>query len=107
MLAINNSLPCCKSELDLFATFPSNTSILNSEIKTIVADNNVKDQSVIQFTIKPTPDYINLSETKLYFKVSLNKKDGTPVTATSKVGVINNFGHSLFKKIELPYQKQI
>ena len=67
MLAINNSLPCCKSELDLFATFPSNTSILNSEIKTIVADNNVKDQSVIQFTIKPTPDYINLSETKLYF----------------------------------------
>ncbi len=109
---INNSVPCCKSELDLFATYPSNLQILEKKIFSYEPGSN-SDKEVgesFQISIGSTEDYINLSETRLYFKVQLIKisKDNTGkiqrvgvVTKDDKVGVINNFAQSIFKQIEV------
>ncbi len=73
---LKGSSPCCKSELDLFSTYPTNTSILESkvsEINTTTILSNSSPTNLLIFEVKGTPDYLNMAETKLY--MNLRKED--------------------------------
>jgi hypothetical protein len=112
MNTINNSSPCCKSELDLFATYPTNLQILEKKVFSYEPGSNI-DKEVgesFEISIGSTEDFINLSETRLYFKVQLVKINQDETGKTSRtgiiskndnIGVINNFAHSIFKQIEV------
>jgi len=116
MISIKNSPASCKSELDLFATYPSNSQILESEILQLQSSNNNNDLGdSFKITVAGTSGYINLSETKLHFKINLFKlkNDGgklirdRSIIESDNVGVINNLGHSIFNKIEVIFGEGI
>ena len=101
---LKGSIPCCKSELDLFSTYPTNTSILESkvsEINTTTILSNSAATNLLIFEVKGTPDYLNMAETKLYMNLALRKNDNTKIGKNKLLGVINNFGHSLIKRADL------
>jgi len=51
--------------------------------------------------VKGTPDYLNIAEAKLCMNLALRKEDNTKLDKNKKLGVINNFGHSLIKRADL------
>ena len=116
MNSIFNSIPSCKSELDLFATYPTNVQILENEIIEIQTTNNNNEiGDSFKIPIIGTSSYINLSETRLSFKINLfkYKNEGgklvreRPIESSDKVGVINNLAHSIFNKIEVSFGEGI
>ena len=100
MQSIKGSNGCSKSELDLFYSLPTNTSITSSNYTNITLANLSGEEPSFEINVPGTDDYTDLSDIYLKLEVSI-EKDSTRLTSTSKVGPINNFGHSLFKKIEL------
>ena len=100
MHSICGSQPCTKSELDLFYSLPTNTSILSSFYTKIPIAKINGDEEKFNITIPGTDHYTDLSD--IYVKLEVTIKNSTGViTNASKIGPINNFGHSLFKKVEL------
>ena len=55
----------------------------------------------ITFLSPGTEDYINLSKTILVVRAKVTKADGAGLNAGEKVGVVNNFLHSLFKQVDV------
>lgn len=106
MKLISNSTPCCKSELDLFYSPPTNTSILSSSYSTVAADQfDPKDEN-FYINVEPTDAYTDLND--IYLSVDVQIKNGTEnFSADDKIGVINNLGHSLFKSIDLSIGKDL
>ena len=100
MQSIKGSNGCSKSELDLFYSLPTNTSITSSNYTNITLANLSGEEPSFEINVPGTDEYTDLSDIYLKLEVSI-EKDSTRLTSTSKVGPINNFGHSLFKKIEL------
>jgi len=105
-------MECMKSELDIFASLPVQTSILRSEE---VAYNPLASleasPSTIEFVSLGNGDtYRDLSSTYIKFKVQILKKDGSTWSANDKIGsgadaklapqpsVINNLLHSMIKQ---------
>ena len=100
---------CLKSELDLFSSYPVNYSIESSRYVSISSNEqfHFNDKS---FTINVPcgSDYIDLND--IYLSIDIDF--GTLVNDngfvnfkkwvdTDKFGPINNFGHSLFKSIQV------
>ena len=100
MQSIKGSSTCSKSELDLFYSPPTNTSIISSNYTNITLANLSGEEPSFEFNVPGTDEYTDLSDIYIKLEVSI-EKNTTRVTENSKVGPINNFGHSLFKKIEL------
>ncbi|CAB3990567.1 uncharacterized transposon-derived [Paramuricea clavata] len=48
-----------------------------------------------------TEDYVDLARTILVVRAKVTKPDGTNLGAAEKVGVVNNFLHSLFKQVDV------
>ena len=48
-----------------------------------------------------TEDYAELSKTILVVRTEVTKADRTNLDANEKVGVVNNFLHSLFKQVNV------
>ena len=64
--------------------------------------NSFSDGSSIEFNVSPTsPDYIDLSKSRLKVKARISKNDGTPVAPTNKVAFVNLTLHSLFRQVDL------
>lgn len=113
---INNSQPCSKSELDLFYTLPTNTSIISSNITTFpVASPLDGSEDSFSIIIPENSEYTDLNDIFLELeitipgisdlKVAVPKNDLKPEEGMEMVdkvcAPINNFGHSLFRSIEL------
>ena len=111
MSFIKNSTGCFKSELDVFLTNPTNTSILKSNV-TIYPTHTPLDGNEDQFIIEvpPNSEYIDPAGIFLEIDVkipAINAKLKTPDTTDAKIiiesayeiSVINNFAQSLFRMI--------
>ena len=104
MTTIKNSKDCIKSELDLFFTLPTNTSILRSNITlypTSVPLDGKEDTFSIE--IPANEEFADLNDIFLQVEVNIDgiqTGSGTPIVY-KKVAPINNFAHSLFRNVEL------
>ena len=101
MRLLTNSSPCCKSELDLFYSPPTNTSILSSSYLEAHPQTPLTgSEETFSIDIPGSDEYTDLNDIYLSLEVSLSKTDVT-LENTSPIGPINNFAHSLFKRIDL------
>jgi hypothetical protein len=48
-----------------------------------------------------TEDYVDLSKTILVIRAKVTKANGDDLDADEKVGIVNNFLHSLFKQVDV------
>lgn len=96
---MNHLTECSKSELDLFQTFPTNNSITTS--KFVYYQSNpvdVKTQSQFDILVQGSEEYLDLND--IFMEVEVNIPDFSK-DPNKLLAPINNFGHSLFKNIEL------
>ena len=63
--------------------------------------SSVSDGGPIAFLSPGTEDYVDLSKTILVVRAKVTKADGANLDADEKVGVVNNFLHSLFKQVDV------
>lgn len=102
---ISGSSPCCKSELDLFYSLPTNTSITSSSYTTATAKIVTGEEENLEIDIVGNDHYIDLNDIFLKLEIKLCKENDEAIDANSKIGVINNLAHSIFKKMELSIGK--
>lgn len=97
------SCECLKSELDIFSVLPTQTSIESGsfiEYHPIAALTN--DNTPIEFNISGSgQDYLDLGATQLYVRAEITRSNGAPLEATSQVGPVNLFLHSLFTDVDI------
>ena len=62
--------------------------------------SSVTDSGPITFLSPGTEDYVDLSKTILVGRAKVTKDDGGDLDPDEKVGVMNNFLHSLFKQVD-------
>ena len=97
----SKSQECSKSELDLFSVPPTQTSLEKGHWVEHQPVSSVADAGPITFIIPGTEDYVDLSKTILVIRAKVTKADGTDLDDDEKVGIVNNFLHSLFKQIDV------
>lgn len=94
-----------KTELDLFATPPTQTSVENGKFVFFRPISTISNDAPIEFYIPGSGDeYIDLSRTMLYMKVRLTPKTETLEKTTNKtysVGPVNNWLHSMFSQVDI------
>ena len=90
-----------KSELDLFSMPPTQVSLEKGHWIDHQPVSSVTDSGPITFLSPGTEDYVDLSKTILVVRAKVTKADGTNLDADEKVGVANNFLHSLFKQVDV------
>jgi len=97
-----NSCECAKSELDLFAIPPTQTSIEMSSFCDYHPLTSLTDGTPIEFEIGGTgEDYIDFGNTFLHLKVKLTRADGTDLQVNDTVAPANYFLHSLFSQVDI------
>lgn len=103
MTSISNSKECFHPDLDIFCVPPTNTSVEKGnwiEINTTTTTNN----GIIEFHHPGSEHYIHLSETDFYCRVKIEVNDNNswrPIKDTDKVGITNNFLHSIFSQVDV------
>ena len=90
----SKSQECSKSELDLFSVPPTQVSLEKGYFMDHQPVPSVSDGGPITFLSPGTEDYVDLSRTILVVRA----KD---LDADEKVGIVNNFLHSLFKQVDV------
>ena len=97
----SKSQECTKNELDLFSV--PNSLVLEEKGHWIDHQpvSSVSDGGPMTFLSPGTEDYIDLSKTILVVRAKVTKADGANLDADEKVGVVNNFLHSLFKQVDV------
>ena len=92
---------CTKTELDLFSVPPTQVSLE----KGLWVDHqpvfSVADGGPITFVCPGTEDYVDLSKTILVVRAKVTKANGNNLDGDEKVGILNNFLHSLFKQVDV------
>ena len=63
--------------------------------------SSVSDAGPITFVCPGTEGYTDLSKTILVIRAKVTKANGTDLDADERVGIVNNFLHSLFKQIDV------
>jgi hypothetical protein len=97
-----SSCECTKTELDLFAVPPTQTSIETGVFCDYHPLTSIGDGGPIEFEVSGTGEnYIDLSNTYLYIKAKVIKLDGTNIADDAAVGPTNNFLHSLFSQVDI------
>src|SRR5271156_6363 len=90
-------------QLDLFSTRSYQNELFGAEYTTIRAENNL-DSGPIDFIIKDTREYYDLSQTMLSLKLKIVNADDTPVPTIStkdEVAFVNNVMHSVFSDVQV------
>ena len=121
-LVHSKSQECTKSELDLFSVPPTQISLEKGHWVDRQPVSSVADGGVITFLSPGTEDYVDLARTILVVRAKVTKADGADLGAGEKVryffivntsfpninfsnlfkvGVVNNFLHSLFKQVDV------
>jgi len=103
MSYIKNSNPCCKSELDLFSTNPTNTSIISSSYSTHGPKSAFqKDQKSYEIEVAASDEYIDLNDIYLMTELQLTSSaDFKSWDVSKSVGPVNNLAHSIFNKVQV------
>ena len=97
----SQSCECTKSELDLFAIPPTQTSIESSGYVEYNPISAIADGTPIEFHIGGAgQDYIDLANSQLFVRASIVMAEGTPIN-DQPVAPVNLFLHSLFTEVDL------
>ena len=97
----SKSEECTKSELDLFSVPPTQVSLEKGLWIDHQPVSSVSDGGPITFLSPGTEDYVDLAKTILVVRAKVTKANGNDLDADEKVGIVNNFLHSLFKQVDV------
>lgn len=101
-MQFEGSQPAVLDQLKLFTVPSTESSLVKNEFIEYRPTSQVTDTSVIEFRVNPQENqYVDLKRSLLKVSFKLVKADGTNVGADDKVGVINNFLHSLFAQDDI------
>ena len=100
MNCIKNSGECLKSELDLFYSVPTNTSIISSAYTTVSSNPLLGNEENFQININGSEEYTDLSDIYLELEIAITNNEQFD-ESKFLIGPINNLAHSLFKRVEL------
>ena len=95
------SQECTKSELDLFSVPPTQVSLEKGHWVDHLPVSSVSDGGPITFLCPGTEDYVDLTKTILVVRAKVTKANGDDLGQDEKVGIVNNFLHSLFKQVDV------
>lgn len=96
------SCECAKSELDLFAVPPTQTSIENATFVEYRPIASLTDGAPIEFEVASSgDDYLDFANSFLQVKVKIVRANGDDLVAADTVGPVNNFLHSLFSQVDV------
>jgi hypothetical protein len=101
MRIFKNSEDTTQNQLDLFSSNPTNASILSSNIVEYSLEDLKGKETNYEFNIPATESYTDLPSIFIELKVKIQKTSVEPMTVNDSIGPINNFGHSLFDKVQL------
>lgn len=88
--------PTIKTELDLFAVPPTQTSVESGAIQCYRPVSALTDTSPIEFIIPASSEeYIDLAHTSIHLVVKINAQ------ANQNVAPVNNFLHSMFSQVDV------
>ena len=90
-----------KTELDLFSVPPTQVSLEKGLWVDHQPVSSVSDAGPITFVCPGIENYTDLSKTILVVRAKVTKANGNDLDAGEKVGVVNNFLHSLFKQVDV------
>ena len=104
-LVHDHSVPCSKSEMELFGVPPTQIVIEGSEYVEYRPFGGLNAQGPIDFVIPGTGSkYIDINNTQLYLKVKITEADGSACDATTaggKVAPVNLLLHSMFSQVDV------
>ena len=96
------SCECFKSELDIFAVPPTQTSIEHGQYVEYNPIAAIALGQPIEFNISGGgQDYLDLANTQLYVKAQILRQNGNPLADGDDVGPVNLFLHSLFSEVDI------
>lgn len=96
------SAPTYISSLDLSTLPPSEVSILNESYEKIYSSYSLNEGSVVEFNIPPMEDtYLDLSSSKVYFRMKVVDANNNKLSTTSKTAVGNCILSTLFSSLEI------
>ena len=91
-----------KSELDLFAVPPTQTSIDEGQWIEHQPMTSLDSGGPIEFVVPGTGDaYIDLANTYLFVRAKIIRGVGTNLADDTPVAPINNWLHSLFSQVDV------
>ena len=100
-----HSIPCSKSEMELFSVPPTQMVIEDSEYVEYRPFGGLNATGPIEFVIPGTgTKYIDINNTQLYLKVKITKADGLNCDANEndeKVATVNLLLHSMFSQVDV------
>jgi hypothetical protein len=100
-----------KTELDLFAVPPTQTSVENGEYIVYRPQNPLSTEAPIEFTVTGSSEqYIDLAHTMLYLTAKISREVKRPGAAgeepvSFKVAPVNNWLHSMFSQVDVYLNK--
>ena len=96
------------SQLMLFAPQLVNAGVENVSWVDSHPVNQLTENGSVEFNVSGSGgSYIDLSQTRLYVRAKVVKADGSDISATEKVGVVNLFLHSLWSQIDVYFQQKL
>jgi len=96
------SCECAKSELDLFAVPPTQTSVESGGVVEYNLISSLADGTPIEFIIGGSgQDYLDLANTQLLVRAKITRADGANIADAHNVGPTNLWLHSLFSEVDM------
>ncbi|XP_025995042.2 uncharacterized protein F54H12.2-like [Solenopsis invicta] len=109
-----HSSECLKSELDLFALPPTQTSIESAQWIYYKPVTSLADDAPIEFVIPGHgEDYLDLTHTMLSLRIRVETGTNTATAAAAaaaaapKVGPVNQLLHSMFNQIDVYFNQKL
>ncbi len=101
-----NSMECAKSELDLFAVPPTQTSIESARIVEYNSVTQANDGPLHFVVVGVEGEYVDLSQTYIYVKAKITTAKGDDITQENIVGPSNLLLHTMFSQVDVSVRNQ-
>ena len=103
-----DSCECTKSELDLFAIPPTQTSVEHGYWEQKGLTSALTDQGPYEFSVSGAgDDYIDLADTYLFVEAQIVKTNGDDLDGGADVASVNLWMHSLFSDISVSLNEKL
>lgn len=105
----SSSTDALRSELDLWAIPPTQTTLEDSQWVPYKPIATIDQSNAIEFSVPGNDLYIDPSHTLLYVKVKIVKADGTNITAAdeSDAAPVNYFLHALWSQVDVSLNQKV
>ena len=101
-LVHDHSVPCTKSEMELFGIPPTQMVIEDSEYVEYRPFGGLNPLGPLEFVIPGTGSkYVDINNTQLYIKAKITKSDGSNCAEADKVAPVNLLLHSMFSQVDV------